>query len=490
MEVKIEGYAPDLDPRTPGVLTNCAAMISTLRGMKGAPTPVSTPLAALAAACQGAAIVQNLAGASRLIAGTATELFEAGVSTWNTVTAAAGDYSVGSNTWSFSQFGDFTLAVTKSTILQSTNSTVFANASTTAPMAEIVETANNFVVLFNVKDQGAIYDSADRPNGWWAGGRGGVTVWTPSVGNECYTGELTSTPGPILAAKRFGTDVIAYKEFSMFRGYYLGSQGWQFDEIPGDAGAISKRSVVDIGTTDNPLHLIMGATDFWLFDGSRPRSIGDPVRNAVFNSLDRVNRAYVKVLHSRQLNVVYWFYPVSGGTTPDKCVTYNYRTNRWGRDDRTIQEVTDYIDSGITWTSLGSAYSTWDSLAASTWDSSFLQAGLSTPAIFDASNVLKTLSGVAATTSITTGDFGSNDQYSTLRRVVPVYLTYPSTGSMTPSYRNTLGDALTSDSAIGNDSKGRFDTLRSAPWHRVTIEFTGAVEVAALNIDMVGDGGE
>ena len=491
MEVPIQGYAPDLDPRTPGVLTNCAALIPSIRGMKGAPTPVATPLAALAAACTGAAILEKTDGSTRLIAGTTTELFEAGVSTWNTVTAASGDYSgAAAVTWDFAQFGDTTIAVNKNDIVQTSDSSVFANASTTAPKASIVETANNFVILFDVFDQGGIYDSADRTNGWWTAGRGGTTVWTPSVANECYTGELSSTPGPVIAGKRFGDQVIAYKEFSMFRGYYLGSQGWQFDEIPGEAGAISKRAVINVGTTDNPLHLIMGPFDFWIYDGSRPRSIGSDLKDTIFAELDRANRKSVKTLHSKQLNVVYWFYPVSGGTTPDKCVVYNYKTGKWGRDDRTIEEVTDYIDSGITWDSLGDDFSTWDDLFATTWDESFLQSGLATPAIFDTSHNLKTLSGVAGTTSMTTGDYGSVQRYSTVTRVTPIYITYPDSGQLTHSYRNVIGESLTSDSAIGNNSKGEFDVLRSAPWHRDTIQFSGAVEIAGLNVELSVDGDE
>ena len=491
MQVKIEGYAPDLNPRTEGIVTNCATAIPTYKGLKGAPSAVASPLAALAAACMGSVIIEQNDGTSRLIAGTSTELFEAGISTWATVTNATADYSLTTDiSWSFAQFKDTTIAVNKDDIVQVSDSSVFGDAASFAPKASIAEVANDFLILFDVFDQGGIYDSADRPNGWWTAGKGGTSVWTPGIGNECYTGELTSAPGPIIAAKRFGNEVIAYKEFSMFRGIYTGAQGWEFEQLAGEAGAISKRSVVDIGTTDNPLHLIMGPTDFWLYDGTRARSIGAPLRATIFAELDRANRKYVKVLHSRQLNVVYWYYPVSGGSTPDKCVTYNYKTDRWGRDDRTIEETTDYLASGITWDSLGSNYSTWNDINAGTWDSAFLQAGLTTPAVFDTSHNLKTLSGDPTGMSITTGDFGSNELYSTVRRVIPIYHVYPTSGQMTASYRNTLGDSLTSDSAVGNDSKGRFDILRSAPWHRFAIEFTGDVEVSALDIDMVADGNE
>ena len=491
MEVKIEGYAPDVDPRTPGVLTNVSSLIPSLKGMRGAPTPVATPLAALAAACLGAAVLQKADGTNRLIAGTSTELFEAGVSTWSTVTAASGDYSLATDvSWSFAQLGNSSLAVNKNDILQESASSVFANAATGAPKASIVEVVDNFVMLLNVEDQGAVYDSTDRPNGWWAGGKGGTSVWTPSIANESYTGELTSSSGPLIAGKRFGNQMIAYKEFSMYRGYYIGLSGWQWEEIPGEAGAISKRAVVSVGTNDNPIHVVMGPTDFWIYDGSRPRSIGSTVKETVFGELDRVNRLSVKSLHDRKESIVYWWYPVSGATIPEKAICFNYKTARWGRADLSIQEATEYVSGNITWDALGSTYTNWDSLPSTSWNTSFVTAGLPIPAIFDTSNNLKTLNGPAASPSMTTGDYGTDKGYTTVRRVHPVYLTYPSTASMTNYYRDTPGSALTTDGTISGDSKGRFDIMRSANWHRFTIQFTGDVEIGSLGLDVVADGNE
>lgn len=492
MEVPLNGYAPDLDPRTPGVLTACSALIPSLKGMKGAPGAVSTPLAALAGTCLGAAVTKLTDGTTRLFAGTSTEMFEASVSTWATVTASAGDYSLtGEAGWHFAQFGDDTIAVSKTETTQvSTSSGSFAEAHSTAPKASIAIAVNGFVILFDVNDQAGIYDSLDRPNGWWAAGKGGYTTWTPSIANECYTGTLTSSPGPIVAGLRFGDIAIAYKQYSMFRGFYIGLPGWQFEEIPGQAGAISKRAVVDIGTTDNPIHFIFGVDDFWIYDGSRPRSIGIPVKNTVFRELDRANDYVVQCLHDRTNNLVYCFYPVSGGTTPDKCVVYNYKTGKWGRDDRTIQMVAEYIGSGITYHGLGTEYSTYHDLPSTSYDTSFLNTGLPVLAVFDSSNTLKTLNGTASNSSFNTWSSGSDSFYTTLRRVHPMFLTFPSTGQMTNYYQDTLGSSMSADSAVTMDSKGRFDILRSANWHSQLFEFVGNVEIAGLNYDFVKDGDE
>ena len=58
---KLLGFTPDMDPTTPGVVTECVNFIPYINGMRGAPTgstPASTP--ALAAACQGIAVTTRL----------------------------------------------------------------------------------------------------------------------------------------------------------------------------------------------------------------------------------------------------------------------------------------------------------------------------------------------------------------------------------------------------------------------------------------------
>src|SRR5690606_30755773 len=218
---------------------------------------------------KGAAAVRKLDDTTRLIAGTAEGLYESGTGAWTDRTNAGGAYSLSDgHRWRFAQFGDVTLAAAKSEILQFSSSGAFADAASDAPKGAIVETVNNFVFLFDVNDQGEIYDSADRPHGWWCAGIGGYTVWTPSIANQSYTGDLTSTPGKIRAGRRFGRSIVAYKERSMYLGTYAGQQGWDFDLLPGEAGALSQEVVIDVGTSENPKHIFMGADDFYVFDGS------------------------------------------------------------------------------------------------------------------------------------------------------------------------------------------------------------------------------
>jgi hypothetical protein len=482
------GYGPDLDPTTPGVLTNCSAFVPSLKGMEGAPTPQNTPLPALAAACVGAGIGRKLDNTTRLFAGTSAALYEAGATSW-TDRSKGGGYSLATeNRWRFAIRADVCFAAAKSEILQSSAAGAFANNAANAPKAAIVEIANGFIFLFDVNDQGAIYDSADRPHGWWAAKTSGT--WTPSVANEAYTGDLTSTPGKIRAGRRFGKGVVAYKDQSMYIGYQAGTQGWNFDLIPGTSGAPSQEAVVDVGTADNPMHIFMGYEDFYAFDGSRPVSIGNPLSKTVFSEMNRQYSYACLSLHDRLKKRIYFYYPVASSSVPDKCVVYNYKTGKWGRDDRSVEAVVEYIAAGMTYTDLGSSFSKYDDLPSQSYDFAFLAAGSTAPAIFNTSHVMQTLDGAAQTSAMTTGDMGADELISLLSRVQPAFLRKPTQAQMTNYYRSTLSGALTQDQTVVMDSKGRFDVLRSANWHRLVFSFTGEIETPALRTEIQEDGDE
>ena len=485
------GYAPDLPSTTPGILTNCTSLVPSLKGMKGAPSPQNTLLPVLAAACRGASVGRKLDNTTRFFAGTATKLYEAGTSSWTDRTrAAGGDYNLGSdNRWRFAQLGDTSIAVAKSDILQSSASGAFANAAANAPKAAVVEVANGFTFLFDVNDQGAIFDSADRPHGWWAART--LTTWTPSVANEAYTGSLTSTPGKIRAGRRFGQSIIAYKDRSMYLGNYIGESGWEFTLIPGEAGAVSQEVVIDVGTSENPMHIFMGFDDFYRFDGSRPVPIGSPLKETVFGELNKGFSYGCQALHDRINSRIYFYYPVGSSINPDKCVVYNYKTNQWGRDDRTVEAIVEYINAGITYDDLGTYYSTYQDLPNASYDAAFWSAGYPSAAIFNTLHRVQTIDGVSLASTMITGDYGSDEMISLLSRVQPQFLTKPTAATMTNYYRDNLGDSLSSDTAVSMDSKGRFDVYnggRSANWHRASFSFTGDVEMPGIRADLQEDG--
>jgi hypothetical protein len=282
----------------------------------------------------------------------------------------------------------------------------------------------------------------------------------------------------------------------MYLGTYVGQPViWDWQLLPGEAGALSQEVVVNIGTPEDPKHCIMGFDNFYIFAGGRAVPIGNvtpsgfmsPVKETVFGELNLQYYYAAKALHDAKNSLVYFFYPVASSNMPDKCVVYNYRTNRWGRDDRQIEAALDFYDTGTTYDALGTSYATYNDLPALPYDLAFAAQGAPRPGIFNASHRPQTLTGAAVTTSLTLGDYGSENGHLTVRSVRPRFLTAPTAATFVNFYRDVLSASLTTDQStpIAN---GRFDFLRSAHWHRGRIDMTGDWELPGMEYDAVADG--
>jgi hypothetical protein len=489
MKVQLIGYAPDLPSTTPGVITTCTNMVPTMRGMEGAPSEQAPSgiSGALAAACAGAASLRKLDESVRVIAGTATKLYEIASGSWTDRTrASGGDYSLGTDIrWRLAQFGDVSLAAAKSDTLQASTTGAFADVSG-APKAGVVEVVGQFVFLGDT-NEGTFGDS---PNRWWCSAKGDYTDWTPAISTECATGLITSTPGKIRAIKRFGPHVVLYKLRSIHMGVYAGQPSiWSFDrEISSQVGAVSNEAVVDVGTPEEPRHIFMGFDDFYEFNGGRPRPIGQGwVKETVYTELNTsyMERSMAQV--DRAKSLVYFYYPSGANNNPDKCVVYNYKTQRWGRADRTVEFAFDYVSVGLSYDDLGTSYATYDDLPNISYDSTIWTSGYPLPAVFDTSHNVKSLDGPSTSSGFRLGDIGDDEIFSTVSRVRPRFLTAPSAATLVNYYRNNLGDSLTTGAttALAN---GKFDLKRSARWHRLDFSFTGPVELGVLNVETTGDG--
>lgn len=491
MSFKLIGYAPDIDQTIEGVITDCSAFIPTEKGMQAAPSAQSSNTDVFPATCYGAAAIRKLDNSFRLIAGSATKLYELTSTTWTDRTrASGGNYSLGAdNFWRFAQFGDTTLAVAKSDVLQFSSSTTFANvvkAAVTAPKASIVETVAGFVFLFDTNETGF----GDSPNRWWCAAQNSYDDWTPSIATQCATGLLTSAPGRIFGAKRFGDQIVVYKERAMYIGTYTGAPViWNFQQIPGEAGCNSQEAIVNIGSADNPVHIFMGADDFWRFDGARPVPIGAPVRKTVYADLDLSYANRIKSLHDRINSRVYFYYPSrSSNGAIDSCVVYHYRLDKWGRDDRAIEASLEYLAGGITWDTF--PYASWNAIPSTlSWDSPFWTSGNPVPGLFDTNHTLKSLDGIATDSSFTTNDFGDDDNYYVLQRVKPKWLVKPTSATMTNYYKASEGDTLTTGITTQMD-RSRFDLLISSRWHRLQFNMVGDCTTNEVEAVYIQDGSE
>src|SRR5512139_1977697 len=480
------GYAPDLDPATPGVLTSVTNVVPSQRGMKGAPTGGSTGYAALAAECRGAAVMTKLDGTARFIAGTAVKLYEGASAAWTERTRGApsspSNYTMGTaGRWRFAVFGNSVLAVDGrgADVLQRSPTDVFADVS--GPKADCIATSANFVMLASTYEA----TNGDQSDRWWCSAILDETSWTASVATQCTTGRLVDAPGPIIGLRALGTDFVAYKADAIFVGRYIGPPVvFSWIHIPGHVGSVNDECIVSIGTA----HYFIGSDDIWMFDGSRPQAIGAPLREWFFRHLDKSNKHKILGMHDAFEGNVYWFYPTatSGGAITS-AIVYNYRTNRWGAMTLTVEAVVNWQTDQMTYAGLGTLYSSYADIPTVSYDSPLWFASNRIPAYFDTAHTLKSLDGATASAQIVTGDYGDDTQFSLLRRVRPNYKSAPTSATMTNYYKDDSGDNLTTG-VTTTMVQQRFDVLLSSRWHRFQFDTVGNFEIAGITPDVVAEG--
>ena len=480
MRIPLLGFAPDLDPASPGILTDCNNIIPTTQGLAAGNSRVSAGYPALAATCLGAYVAKLLNGTKRLFAGTSAAIYEGSSLVW-TDRSRGGGYT-GTNRWRWAMFGDITLATNRSQPLQAAPSSgAFADIAG-APTAAIVATASGFVMVFDYND------GTDTPDGWFCSGAYDHTIWTPAIATQCANGRLVDSPGRITAGHPLGPDMVAYKASSMYLGRYAGGNiVWSWSRIPGDIGVSGQESVVVVQTQ----HFFVGTDDFYTYDGTVPRSIGAPVREWFFDDLNRTYQANIIGVADPARDLVYWHYPSTASTSGacDSVIVYNYRQDKWGKLSASVEAAVQYSSGQVTYDGLGALYSTYDSLPSIAYDSPFWLADSTVPAVIDTSHVLQQLTGTPGASWFVTGDFGDDTAYTYISRVTPRYRVTPTAGTCTNFYKSTLSDTPTSDATMAM-SRYRFDMRRAARWHRFRFDFTAAVGLDGLDVQIKGSSAE
>lgn len=232
-------------------------------------------------------------------------------------------------------------------------------------------------------------------------------------------------------------------------------------------------------------HFFVGPADFYVYDGTVPRSIGAPVREWFFANLNGLYRQNIKGGVDLARDLVYWYFPSVASTgICDLCVVYNIRTNKWGKFARSIEAVIQYSSGNITYDGLGTIYSTYDSLPDISYDSPFWIQDNTVPGVFSTDHKIYSLTGVPGASYLITGDLGDETNYSLLRRVTPRYRTAPGSAQGANFYRYNLGDSPVQDSTI-MQSRGRFDFHRDARWHRCRMDWTGVMVTDGYTPDLL-----
>ncbi|MCX2894334.1 hypothetical protein ORG27_12180 [Stenotrophomonas lactitubi] len=488
MRAQLIGFAPDLDPETPGILTDCNAIIPTTFGLAAANSLVSANYPALASPANSAFIAQLLDGTKRVLVADGPRIEEASGGAW-VDRSRAGGYS-GTSRMRWAVFGNNVLACNRTEVIgQAVPGSSFTDIAG-SPAASIIVTAAGFVMALNVSQ--AQY--GDAPDGWHCSGIRNQATWTAAAATQCAFGRLLDSPGAIKAGAALGSDIVAYKDTSMYLGRYVGPPlVWQWDRVPGDIGCSGNESVVVVGTQQ----FFIGPSDFYVYDGTVPRPIGGatfnspatPVREWFFANLNQQFKERIFGVADIPRDLVYWYYPsVASSGQLDACIIYNYRTNQWGKQAIGVEAALLYSSGQITYDGLGALYATYDDLPNIAYDSSFWLADSMAPAVIQG-GVLKTITGEPGPSWLMTGDIGDMDSYVFANRFKPRFRTLPATAQMTNFYREDLG-ASRIQGVTAQMQRNRFDFRQSSHWHSFRLDFPGRMAINGFSLAINGETAE
>lgn len=115
MRVELTGFAPDLDPATPGVVMDCDAIVPTTFGLASANSAVDAGYPTLGTTPTAAYVAELLDGSKRTLVSSATKIYEAVGGAW-VDRSRAGDYT-GTNRQRYCVFGNNVLAANRTQII-------------------------------------------------------------------------------------------------------------------------------------------------------------------------------------------------------------------------------------------------------------------------------------------------------------------------------------------------------------------------------------
>ena len=187
------------------------------------------------------------------------------------------------------------------------------------PLCKTLDYVTPYMLIGNVVDTGTAipqkiqWCDTGNPELWLGGNSGSVL--------------LSDEPSKIQKIKKLLDYAMVYKEKSVYRGRKVASDS--IFEFGGPfqigKGISSPRSIVDNGEN----HFYQGIFDFHVNNGVRISDIGAPVREYVFNRINRQRIETCFALHVELYKEVWFFVTVGGDDWPKEVWKYNYETGFW-----------------------------------------------------------------------------------------------------------------------------------------------------------------
>lgn len=472
---RVVGFAPDADPMTPGVLTDCLNLIPCDVGMRAVSVPTDVGVSPLPDEVRGALLATDAAGNRPFVVGTKTGLYVPSGDNWADVSGEQTILLGRDEYWAMTQLGnDIVVAAPSVGLSRAAAGAPFATVDG-APQAKALVSLKGFVVAFNTDDP----SFGASPDRWWCSAFLDVTDWTPDVATQCTTGRLVESGGAITAAERLGDTIAVYKRRSLFLGRYTGpAEVWNFQQIDSGVGCVGVRAVCDTGR----LHYFLGVDDIYAFNGVDIQSIGRGLVRDWYSSNRSPEHMHKSIAHWDPVQQLAWFFFVSadsGDGALDTALVYSPATGRWGRADGHLQGVARYATPASTYDGGSDIIDTYDSGPRLSYDTPFWRESQETMAGFSVQNNLVTFSSAPDVSGFTTGDYGTEGLYTQCTRFAMRVVRSPLFATAT-GYTKDDGGVEAKQASVAMRNDAAFDMRQRARWHRFSVEATGDMVLTGI----------
>jgi hypothetical protein len=438
-------FEPDRTKYAPDATTNVINCLPVADGWGPLPD-LSVISTALAATCLGAVYIRTSAGAYRIIAGTATKLYEFNSATlgWTDISRlAGGDYAVpDGDLWSFEPFGLNLIAANLADDIQYLNidsGTNFAALAGSPPKCKYLATAGEYLLMGHL---------ASFPNRVQTSGIGDATYHT--VGQR--GADFQDFPDGeeivgIIGAER-GAIIFQRTRIRQLTIANTGDYSFHTAVINPNRGVVAPHSIATIG----PGRFVYYSADGF-FMGAEGTPIGRERVDEWFGStIDQSTIEDIRGMVDPYKKVV-WFQ----ATTTDSStfmLGYQWALDRWCYADFSIEMMASLVTPAITIDGMDAYYATFDD-ASEPFDSRLFTGGAPTMAVFDTSHRLCYLTGGALAATLQTPDTelnpGSRSFVDEVRVIGDVGTSY-TLKAITSDYHGgtrTTGSAVTPNSTTG-----------------------------------------
>lgn len=496
--IQLRDFSPDLDPATPGILTDCDNLFGTTRGLRtlGSFVAVSGVLPGSPAVGTYAAIF--ISGDRLIVTGTATDLYflsEGGaLPAWTLASrgGVTGAYAPGTR-WSYAMWGNFLIATNGVAPVQvSKNGTTFTDLGGNPPLASIVEvTAYNYVFL--VKPRSNEWIASPFAETW--------ALTTDNIALGTTSAKLDATPGSITALHRLRDGIVAFKQRSLYMGNFLGPPyWWGFRGVSDQVGCANQQAVIE---ADDVLYFL-GPDDFWRFDGSSLSRVPNNLKEWFFRELDPHHIDGVLASFDRLNDLIFWYYSTNGsGGVLNGWVALNIRTGKWTKGSMVVEDLVlgGYISeneltyaefeddpaSGIPFTTVPPAYND-AALNSLTYGSDAIEEiGMSVFAVV-VDGVLGEMTGAPTFASLTTGELTDGSTILLVRELRPIFAVAPADTTLATTLRpakRMINGAVAAygPQVVMNTAQGTFYLTRTARSHQFKLDVQQLVEIVGLKVD-------